>query len=152
MTQTSKEDFFIKFITPEETHLVRHPVLRPGRPIEDCIFDNDDLDSTFHLGLFYKNELSGVVTYLKNSTPLLPNPSQYQLRGMAVLEHLQGLNLGTAIIKHGETILTNLKADAVWCNAREIAVPFYKKNGFEIIGEPFDIPKIGLHFTMYKLL
>ncbi|WP_231632404.1 GNAT family N-acetyltransferase [Mangrovimonas sp. TPBH4] len=152
MIQTSKEDFFIKIITAQETHAVRHPVLRSGRPIEDCIFDKDELDTTFHLGLFHKNKLSGVVTYLKNGSPLLSNTSQYQLRGMAVLEDLQGHNLGTALTKHGETILRNLKADAVWCNAREIAVPFYKKNGFEIIGEPFHIPKIGLHFTMYKLL
>lgn len=152
MTPTSKEDFFVKNITAQETYVVRHPVLRPGRPIEDCIFDNDDLDSTFHLGLFYQNQLSGVVTYLKNGTPLLRHVMQYQLRGMAVLENLQGLSLGTALIQHGENILHKLNAQVVWCNARAIAVPFYEKNGFKIIGEPFDIPKIGLHFTMCKLL
>ena len=32
----------IKKISMEETFAVRQPVLRPGRPIEDCFFEYDD--------------------------------------------------------------------------------------------------------------
>ena len=34
--------------------------------------------------------------------------------------------------------------------AREIAIPFYKSQGWEIIDEPYTIPKVGLHRTMMK--
>lgn len=42
----------IKKITSYETMIVRHPVLRQGKPIETCHFEGDDLSSTYHLGLF----------------------------------------------------------------------------------------------------
>jgi predicted GNAT family N-acyltransferase len=40
----------------------------------------------------------------------------------------------------------------LWCNAREKAVKFYQNNGFEIIGEPFEIEKVGTHYVMFKKL
>ena len=132
-----------------ETYSVRHPVLRKGRPIEDCRFDNDDNPNTFHLGLYIQNELLGVVTYLKNDLEGLKG-NQYQLRGMAVLKDYQKRGFGNLLIEKGEKIIKQENGNIVWCNAREIAVNFYKKNGFKIIGKPFVIPKIGLHYVMHK--
>ncbi len=40
--------------------------------------------------------------------------------------------------------------DILWCNARLLAVNFYKSVGFKIIGELFDIEAIGPHYYMYK--
>ncbi len=141
----------IKTIPSKETYAVRHPVLREGRPIEDCVLDHDDDPETFHLGLYINEELLAVVTYLKNESPHL-NGSQYQLRGMAVLKAYQKRGFGNLLIKKGEELLKARNIEKVWCNAREIAVNFYKKNGFEIIGKPFVIPKIGLHYVMLKSL
>ena len=60
----------IKEISSLETYSVRHPVLREGRPIEDCSFDGDDLSTTFHLGLFYEDVLVGVASFMKNNHAL----------------------------------------------------------------------------------
>ena len=38
----------IKNISANETFLVRHPVLRAGKPIENCKFDGDELETTQH--------------------------------------------------------------------------------------------------------
>ena len=38
----------------------------------------------------------------------------------------------------------------LWCNARLIAVEFYKKLGLQTIGKEFDISDIGPHYLMYK--
>ena len=141
----------IKKISSLETHLVRHPVLREGRTIEDCRFDNDDAQNTIHLGLYIQNELLGVVTYMKNDNEELQG-NQYQLRGMAVLKSCQKRGFGNLLIQKGEHIIKQQNGDLIWCNAREIALSFYKKNGFKIIGKPFVIPKIGLHYVMYKNL
>ena len=141
----------IEKIPTADTYAIRHPVLREGRPIEDCVFEHDDDPDTFHLGLKIDDKLLGIVTYIKNDYPELKG-NQYQLRGMAVLISYQKKGFGNLLIDKGEEILKNKKADLVWCNAREIAVKFYKKNCFEKIGKPFVIPKIGLHYVMYKSL
>jgi hypothetical protein len=58
-------------ISAVETHLVRHPMLRHGRPIEDCVFEGDELESTFHLGAFHNLELIGVASaFLKQHSRL----------------------------------------------------------------------------------
>ena len=50
----------IKKISAEKTHAIRHPMLRQGRPIEDCVFDGDKDPKTIHLGAFIENKLVGV--------------------------------------------------------------------------------------------
>lgn len=71
---------------------------------------------------------------------------------MAILEKFQGNGFGNIILDYGEQFMKNKKANITWCNAREIAVNFYQKNGYKIIGDAFDIKDIGIHYTMYKVL
>ena len=40
--------------------------------------------------------------------------------------------------------------DVLWCNARMVAIRFYKSLGFKIIGDIFNIEGIGPHYYMYK--
>ena len=46
--------------------------------------------------------------------------------------------------------LTKRDCDMVWCNARLVAVDFYRSIGFKISGNLFDIEGIGPHYYMYK--
>ncbi|MGJ5642356.1 GNAT family N-acetyltransferase [Formosa sp. S-31] len=142
--------FSIKTIDAKDTYSVRHPVLRPGRPIEDCAFEGDDLQTTFHLGLYFKDELAGVVTFLETNNRDLKVPKQFQLRGMAVLKSYRGLNFGKQLVTQGELLVKAKEGSLIWLNAREIAVPFYKKMGYTVFGVPFDIPIIGPHYSMCK--
>ncbi len=146
------DNFSIKKISTIETYPVRHPVLRAGRPLEDCKFDHDDLETTFHLGLFEKNHLIGVATFLKNNSSSFPESNQYQLRGMAVLDHFQGKGLGAQLLNYAETELKLSQAELLWFNARERAVPFYSKLGYKTTGNTFDIKGIGPHYLMFKKL
>lgn len=140
----------IKEISSLETYSVRHPVLREGRPIEDCSFDGDDLSTTFHLGLFYEDVLVGVASFMKNNHALFLDDNQYQLRGMAVLKTYQGKQLGDILFLHGEKLLKTKNVTLLWFNAREIAVNFYNRNGCNTIGRPFEIKGIGTHYVMFK--
>ena len=94
--------------------------------------------------------LCGVCTFLMAKHSLLTKNNQYQLRGMGILETHQGKGIGKLLLQHGERFLKEKKVQVVWCNARETAVDFYKKNNYNIIGNAFEIKDIGLHFTMYK--
>lgn len=143
-------NIMVKKITYLDTFPVRSAVLRQGKPIETCFFYGDDEKETTHFGLFNAEKLIGIasVFYVKNE--IFKQNIQFQLRGMAVLTEYQGLGYGKIILKEICTFVKTKKADVLWFNARENAVPFYQNIGFLKSGKPFEIPDIGTHFLMFK--
>ena len=55
----------IQNISSQDTYVVRHPVLRSGKPLETCRFDGDDLPTTQHFGFFEKGKIIGIKKYEK---------------------------------------------------------------------------------------
>jgi len=143
---------YIKIISSKDTFYIRQQVLRAGKPIESCQFDGDDLPTTTHFGLFIDEKLTGVVSVFKNINTIFNIENQYQIRGMAVLPEFQRNGLGKELVIHCEAYLKNLKATLIWFNARENAVLFYKKLGYNSVGAPFSIADIGIHYVMKKEL
>jgi GNAT superfamily N-acetyltransferase len=139
-----------KRITTAETYLVRHPVLRKGKPIESCAFNGDDLHSTQHFGLFDADRLIGVLSLFVEKCDLFETETQLQFRGMAVLESEQNKGFGEQLMRYAESQITVSSPYLIWLNAREKAISFYKKMGYQSIGEPFTIGDIGTHFVYYK--
>ena len=140
----------IKKINSIDTYPVRHEVLRKGKPFETCQFKGDDDENTIHFGLFLEDKLVGIISIFKENNNLFPKLNQFQIRGIAVLEEFQGKGFGTELVKEAENHCVNLNADLIWFNARENAVPFYKKLGYTSIGDSFLITDVGIHFAMYK--
>lgn len=142
----------IKQITSQQTFLVRQPVLRPGKPVESCIFNGDDDETTVHFGLYENGELAGVASVFKVNNNAFAGQNQYQLRGMAVLSTYQKKGFGERLLKAAEDYVVSQKTNLIWFNAREIAVGFYENAGYQKQGGPFIIADIGPHFMMYKKL
>jgi GNAT superfamily N-acetyltransferase len=142
----------IREISAEATFIVRHPVLRAGKPVESCHFEGDELATTKHFGLFVENQVAGVVSIFKNPSAFSDTDEQYQLRGMAILESHQKKGYGEALLQYVENYLKSHKAQTIWFNARLAAIGFYKKLGYSITGKPFEIGDIGIHYTMFKEL
>ncbi|RKS00683.1 GNAT family N-acetyltransferase [Flavobacterium sp. 102] len=142
----------IRKISAQETFSVRHPVLRKGKPLESCHFEGDDFVSTQHFGLYEQGKIEGVISLFENNNSLFEDKAQSQIRGMAVLENNQGKGFGRLLVEHSEKILETQNVSLIWFNARENAVGFYEKMGYEIIGKPFDIPDVGVHYVMWKKL
>ena len=142
----------IKKITAFETIMVRHPVLRPGRPIESCHFDGDDLPTTSHFGLFFEGHLVGIISSFEAKNNLFSEENQFQIRGMAVLEQFQKKGFGEALLNYCENEIRMTNGDLIWFNARETALGFYKKSKYEIIGDQFEIPDVGPHYVLFKKL
>ena len=71
---------------------------------------------------------------------------------MATLEEYRNKGIGRALINDGREFVKNNRGEIIWCNARESAVFFYKKCGFIIISEKFDIENIGSHYVMIDKL
>lgn len=142
----------IKQITSAETYPVRQPVLRPGLPIASCVFPGDDLNSTVHFGIYENDSLTGIVSVFENSNALFTEEHQFQIRGMAILPEHQKKGLGEKLLQQAESYVKDKNGQLLWFNAREIAVGFYKKSGYHINGNPFDIEGVGVHYIMYKQL
>lgn len=142
----------IQKITSKDTYIVRHLVLRQGKPIETCFFNGDDLETTTHFGLFVDKNIVGVVSVFQNKSNIFVAENQYQIRGMAVLNDFQQKGFGRELVLYCENYILTIKGNLIWFNARENAVNFYQKLGYTTHGNPFVIDGIGSHYVMYKML
>ena len=140
----------IKEITASQAYDIRKDLLRRNIALTEKIkgdFDN----TTIHLGVFINNVLVSVATFLQNDHEYF-NGLQYRLAGMATKDDFQKQGLGRQLLIESEKILKDKKVSILWCNARVVALDFYRKSGFATKGDEFDIPLIGGHYIMYKEL
>lgn len=140
----------IKEITAPEAYSIRKEVLRDNIPTTEKM-DGDFDESTIHLGAFLDGKLACVATFMQHDSPHFKD-SQYRLRGMATDKSFQKQGFGIKILDAAAEKLRERGVRILWCNARIIAIDFYKKSGFEIIGEEFDVHLIGPHYVMFKNL
>ncbi len=152
MTTNSVNKLALRFIPAEETYIVRHPVLRPGRPLSSCVFDGDTHETTLHVGGYLNNELVAVGSFFKNDHAEHNLQNAIQLRGMAVLEAHHKKGFGRQILEYAETYFKNKNKNIIWMNARVSALKFYSKLEYNTIGTVFDIPLVGEHYVLFKNL
>ncbi|NQD72794.1 GNAT family N-acetyltransferase [Sphingobacterium shayense] len=143
----------IRFISAEQTLPLRSLVLRDSLPYKECTFDQDNDQSTFHLGLFIESqELICILTCQKENHGKLPHDA-YRLRGMATHPNYHRKGYASQLLKAAENHLKmQLNIEYLWFNAREIAFPFYLDQGFEFMSDMFEIPGVGPHKEMFKML
>jgi GNAT superfamily N-acetyltransferase len=141
----------IKEIQSSETYLVRQEELRKGKPLETCHFEGDDEKTTKHFGIELNEKIIGIVSVYQVNSQLFFDEIQFQIRGMAVLEAHQQKGYGALLIERAEKYCFEKNASVIWFNAREKAVPFYEKNGYQTKGNSFEIPEVGIHFVMFKI-
>ena len=140
----------IKKVAAKEIRPLRNLVLRPNLPIETTFYDLDDNKGTFHLASIMDNTIISIGTFYPENNVQLQTKNAYRLRGMATHPNYRRKSAATKLMEKSFVLLKEKKCDILWCNARLIAVEFYKSLGFKIIGEIFDIPSIGPHYKMYK--
>jgi len=128
---------------------LRHAVLRSGLPRETAIFAGDELSSTRHLVAELEGRIVGCVTLLRNDWN---NEPAWQLRGMAVEPGLQGSGIGARLLAEAEQSILGSPTQLLWCNARVPASDFYKRHGWSVVSQVFDIPTAGPHVKMLKRL
>jgi GNAT superfamily N-acetyltransferase len=123
-------------------------MLRPNGTLEDCVFQGDNDEMTFHLGAFVDKKLVSVASFYFEKNERFSDQYQYRLRGMATLPEHQGQGLSSALLRTAFPVIKQNQCTLLWCNAREKAMGFYSKLGFVPTGELFSIPHIGKHILM----
>ncbi len=147
--------FEIHALVPEQTHRLRHTVLRPHQRLDEMIYDGDTLPSTLHLGAFRQGDptqVLGIVTLSNAPMPGGPAEGDVRLRGMAVDPSVQGLGVGRLLVQRSLVAAADRGAKRMWCNARVTAMGFYQKLGFVTRGDEFQIAGIGPHYLMHIAL
>ena len=121
-------------LRPEDTHALRRTVLRTGTPSDEVVFDGDELDTTFHLGIRADGAIVAISTWIERPYPDRPGDQGFQLRGMATVDTLRGSGLGTLLLDAGVERCRDTGARLVWARARDQALPFYEHHGFTTVG------------------
>lgn len=142
----------VQFVPASETWALRQKILRPHQPLQDCMFPQDQWPTTFHVAAKMHGHVIGVATFHEETFAKLKAERPYRLRGMATDFSFHGKGIGRRVLEKGIQELQSRGCDLLWCNAREIAFPFYEKLGMLYEGPMFDIPTLGPHKVMYKYL
>lgn len=145
-------EYVVKQVAVSEILAVRSAELFNGLTPESCIFEEDDEPDAKHLALYLGNEVIGCLSIFKASNEYFEDENQFRYRGMAIAKKFQGNRLGNLLLNKADRIVDESDSDFIWMEARFAAVNFYRRNGYNVVGNPFDIEGFGQHLLMYKRL
>jgi len=140
----------IRPIAAEETRLLRHLILRPHQAPETLVYPGDLEPESLHTGAFVDGRLAGIASVVHRPMPGGTDEAGWQLRGMAVLPEFRRKGYGEAMVRACIAHVARNGGTILWCNARKLAVPFYRSLGFAIEGKEFEVPTTGPHFVMWR--
>jgi len=137
-------------VDAEKVRALRHSELRKGQDFSTTSYLKDYEVDTFHMACIVDEKIVTCATFYPEKSIKIKSDNTYRLRGMATDSNFQRKGYATDLMNESFKELKNRDCDMVWCNARLVAVDFYKSSGFKITGEIFDIEAIGPHYYMYK--
>lgn len=129
----------------EQSLVLRNRVLIEAVGRHENCRDFDFPDKDIYISAFDGDTLIGTTII----TPLDENT--VQMRQMAVDETYQGKGVGRAIVREFERVALENDYSTVILHARETALPFYEKLGYERCSDVFYEIEIA-HYEMQKTL
>ncbi len=136
----------VRPVTPGQTRPLRHAVLRPHQALGDLAASEPP--GAFAVGAFADGgELVAVGLIGPDG-----EPGSWRVRGMATAPAARGRGLGTAVLEALLEHATAHGAQRVWCNVRTPARSLYERAGFHPVSEEFELPDIGPHLVMERLM
>lgn len=137
--------FEVVELTASQTHPLRLSVLRADTPTKEVSFAEDLLPGVVHLGI---RDLTAPDGPIVATSTWVPRPyidplderrdeDAVQLRGMATRRDLQGSGIGGMLLEAGLRRAAASGRRTVWARARDAALTFYERHGFEVRGEGF---------------
>lgn len=111
--------------------VLRKPLGMHTRP-EDTAHDAEQL----HVVAIHNKQVIATISMV------LVDTQQIKLRQMAVHPDYSGKGIGAALVNHAHAHAASTKHTHITLNARDTAIGFYEKLGYQCIGEPFE--EIGI--------
>lgn len=147
----------VERISAEDTRALRLAILRPGQPPERVVYPGDELDASVHVGVRGSpGGLVSVASFYREVVPEraggLAGRAGVRLRGMATLPEWRGRGYGRLLIDGGLAEMAARAGDVAWCNARTTASGYYERVGFSAASGVFELPDIGAHIVMARII
>jgi GNAT superfamily N-acetyltransferase len=142
----------VELVDADIARPLRMAVLRPGAPPDRPMHAAEYAPETVHVAALRDREVLAVGSVMPDPHPHEPRPGDWRLRGMATRTELRGAGLGARVLAACELAAREHGATRLWCNARTAARSLYERAGMHVEGEQFEIPGIGPHVVMSKLL
>ena len=142
----------VRAISAAETRPLRHAVLRPGQSFEQTVYSRDDHPETLHLGGYDGDRLVAIASLYREARPNRPGRAAWRLRGMATDPSRRSRGFATATLATAVDHVAAEGGGELWCNARTPALGFYRRCGFEVEGDEFDIDGIGPHVVVTRVV
>ena len=121
-------------LTAQETHPLRAAVLRVNTPTKEVVFAEDTWPGALHLGVRRDGELVATSSWIPREHAGQP---AIQLRGMATARSVQGAGIGGLLLEAGCSRFQAAGELLIWARARDAALEFYRRHGFEVHGDGF---------------
>jgi len=122
---------------------LRENILRKPLGLKTTTKDIKNDCNEIIFGVFFNNSIIGV-THL---VPLID--CHFKLRQMALAEKFQGKGIGKKLLKYVLKYAKEKKLKTIFLHARENAIPFYEKSGFQCYGISFK--EVGIAHKKMKI-
>ncbi len=142
----------IERVATQDILNLRRDMIRPGMDVSFVMYDEDNDEDSFNLGIRMDGKIVSCVTFFKKDNPDLPYKNQYRMRALCTHPDYRGKGFATALINKGMSVVRELGAEAVWFHARVHLVDFYHTFGCVEYGQPFPVKYSCMHINMYKVL
>ena len=153
MTLTAGTDSEALSWGPVPAHVtfdLRQRLLRPHEPVQAMALSGDEDVSSGFFAVWRPGHPAaplGVVSVRRQARVGHPEDA-WRLRGLAVVPSWQRAGLGSVLLRCVTEHVVRYGGRSVWCAVRTSAEDFYRKRGFVVRGEPFELPAIGRHVHM----
>ena len=145
----SKYEF--KQVLHKETWPLRAAVLWPEKSAgPGCELPSDTADGTVHFGVFQGAELISIASFSRQSHDALPDEVSYRLRAMATTKTSRNSGAGRLVIDGAIRALQRMGVEGVWADARHVALGFYARLGWDVVGPTYEVPLRGPHRLVWR--
>ncbi|MCB9850021.1 MAG: GNAT family N-acetyltransferase, partial [Phycisphaerales bacterium] len=120
---------------------------------ETCTWDGDEDSDTHHFAVLDGDTAVAIGSLYRRSHECAPGDDAWQLRGMATHPEHRGCGLGALVLAEMARYCSDdIGGELLWCNARTSAEGFYLRYGFSTMTPVFEIPQVGPHVVMRRIL
>ena len=140
----------IQEIEYNNTLELRQKYLRPNLNKEECVYPGDIDETTYHLGCYIEESLVGIVSIYKRSNTNISKDTAYQIRALTTEEAFRGKGVASTLLSSAEKKAFVEGAQYVWANARISVKDFYRKSGYRVSDDVFNVEGVGLHVIVCK--
>jgi GNAT superfamily N-acetyltransferase len=133
MTKSIANEFWVAPVSASELHELRRRVLRENDSTKSVDEPRDAEPTSMHFAGLLDGRVVVSASFYPMAAPIRRDLYSYQLRFMAVDFDVQGHGYGARVLDAAESALREAGAEQIWANARDTALGFYLKTGWELI-------------------